>query len=149
MKYYTTGKVASICGFKNSREVAKKIDNGEIKGKIIQGKDGRARKSYRIVARSSLIRYIEGNRLDIESAFSWLLSQKIDDFKRRLLLAKNEHGFIGENPGLIEGIMSVVSVLRPDTSEKFDPLSKIIFDKLSELTEYDMKLRRLKANTKH
>ena len=143
--YMMTGKIAKILG-KNPRQVARMIDRGDIKGKLINGRNGRARKSYRVVSKDSLISYIEEYCLDQENAVSWLLSLKLDDFESHLSRAEKQHGILGDNPCLARGVRTIIFVLRPDTSEKFDPLSKITLEKLPTIMEYDIKLRLLRAN---
>lgn len=150
-RYYTTGEVAEILGIKGSRQAARRqvaqlIDTGTLKGRHINGRDGSASRSYRVVSHSCLAKYIEehgGIR-----ARKWLLARKTERFvelvKEETLLS----GVLRDLRPLAGGILMMVKNLDPldeMTGVSEDKKRIEVLRQLIDLMDRHVKLRGLIA----
>lgn len=150
-RHYTTGEVAEILGIKGSRQAARRqvaqlIDGGTLKGRHINGRDGSASRSYRVVSHSCLVKYIEehgGIR-----ARKWLLARKTEEFYE---LLSQEREILSGLGGLEAAIRKVVKNLDPIdemTGASADMRRIEVLKKLTELMDRHIKLRVLIAKHK-
>ena len=144
--HYTTGEVAKILGIKDSRRVARMIDEGTLKGRSINGKHGNSSRSYRVVSQQSLMRYIEEH--GGMKARKWLLTEKTEEFEKVL---EHKSEILAGFGGLIASIKRVVKNLDPVdemTGASADRSRIEVFRQLIELMDRHVRLRVLIAKHK-
>lgn len=156
MKTYSTGEVAKICKFKNSRVVAKLFNDGKIKGRLVQSRYNR--QSTRRISLEELFEFMKENEIPFDGlnhdicAQKWILGQMTTELREMLNCSKRRSGvFHRGNNGLANGLLHLIDNLDPldqlsGTSE--DRQRLVILKKLTEVMARHIELRGAIASAK-